>query len=153
MLRPVILALACVLATPALACKQPDLLETVRYEVIAAVNAERAGAGLPPLKANARLTRAAQGHACDNAARGSYSHTGSNGSDLTARLRNAGYRFRAAAENTGRGFGTPDRAVDWWMNSPGHRANILMRGVREIGVGVAMGDGKAHWVLNFGTSR
>jgi uncharacterized protein YkwD len=39
------------------------------------------------------------------------------------------------------------------MNSRGHRANILMRGVREVGVGVAMGEGRPHWVVNFGTSR
>jgi uncharacterized protein YkwD len=153
MLRCLILALSGILATPALACNPPDNLEGLRYKVIQEVNAERAGSGLPPLQANARLTRAAQGHACDNAARGGYSHTGSNGSDLTDRLRAAGYRFSAAAENTGRGFGSPERAVEWWMNSRGHRANILMRGVGEIGVGVAMGDGKPHWVLNFGSSR
>jgi uncharacterized protein YkwD len=153
MLKHLILVLGCILAFPALACNPPENLEGLRYQVIQEVNAERAGSGLPPLQANTRLTRAAQGHACDNAGRGSYSHTGSNGSDLTDRLRAAGYRFRAAAENTGRGFGSPERAVDWWMNSSGHRANILMRGISDIGVGVAMGDGKPHWVLNFGATR
>ena len=73
-----------------------------------------------------------------------------------ARLRKAGYKYRAAAENTGRGFGTPQRAVDWWMNSPKHRTNILYPKMREVGIGIAMSDApdsKLHWVINFGVSR
>jgi uncharacterized protein YkwD len=153
MLRVLLFVAACALATPAMSCAPPSNVDALRDAVIAELNAVRADAGLPALRSNARLTRAAQGHACDNAARGSFSHTGSDGSDLTARLRAAGYVFRAAAENTGRGFGSAERAVAWWMNSRGHRANILMRGVREVGVGVAMGEGRPHWVVNFGTSR
>lgn len=153
MLRLLALALACTLATPALACSPPDGLERLRDRVIAEVNAQRADVGLPPLHGNARLTRAAQRHACDNAARGTFSHIGSDGSDLTDRLHAAGYRFGAAAENTGRGFGSAERAVEWWMNSRGHRANILKRGVSDIGVGIAMEDGRPHWVLNLGAIR
>jgi uncharacterized protein YkwD len=120
------IAVLCALPAAALGCDRPGNLGELRAAVIAGVNDARAGAGLAALRENDRLTQAAQGHACDIAARGSVSHTGSDGSDLTGRLRGAGYRFSAAAENTGRGFGSPERAVDWWMNSSGHRANILM---------------------------
>ena len=49
-----------------------------------------------------------------------------------------GYSFRTAAENTGRGFASGRRAVEWWMNSPKHRDNILLRKAREVGVGIAV---------------
>ncbi len=155
MLRPVLAAAAALAlwSAPAVACDRPGNLSDLQSGVISGINAARADAGLPALRENSRLTRAAQAHACDNAGRGSVSHTGSDGSDLTARLRGEGYRFSAAAENTGRGFGSAEAAVDWWMSSSGHRANILMDGLRDIGVGVAMGDGKPHWVINFGRSR
>ncbi len=154
-MRP-ILALAAafiVTALPALACETPANLSALRTEVVAGINAARADAGLPAVRELSTLTAVAQSHACDNAARGSIAHTGSDGRDLTARLRDAGYRFATAAENTGRGFGSADRAVAWWMASPLHRANILNRAVRDVGVGVAIGDGTPYWVVDFGASR
>lgn len=160
MTRPFFLAAALCLgatvAQPALACTRPANSTELQSEVVAGVNAQRARAGLPALKLNAALGKAAQGHACDNAARQSISHVSSDGSKLQNRLRKAGYRFRTATENTGRGFATPARAVEWWMNSPKHKDNILMSATRDIGVGIAVSDApdsKLHWVIVMGKSK
>lgn len=158
------LTLAALAATVALAlgaavqagCNIPANSDVLQKQLLAELNAERTARGLSPLKLSAKLDKAAQGHACDNAKRRSISHDSSDGGTLKTRLRKAGYKYRAAAENTGRGFGTPERAVDWWMNSPKHRTNILYPKMREVGIGIAMSDApdsKLHWVINFGVSR
>lgn len=141
---------------PVLACTLPSNADALQQEVLAHLNAERRAHGLPAFKLSAKLDKAAQGHACDNARRRSISHDSSDGGTLKTRLKRAGYKYRAAAENTGRGFGTGARAVDWWMNSPKHRSNILLGKVREVGIGIALSDApdnKLHWVINFGASR
>jgi uncharacterized protein YkwD len=152
---PVFLA-AAILGSAAAACTVPEDLRALRTSVLAEVNAQRAAHGLPKLTQDKALEKAAQGHACDNAARRSISHDSSNGDTLKERLQKAGYRLRTAAENTGRGFGTPQRAVAWWMQSPHHKDNILMEKATEIGVGIAVSDApdsKYHWILNFGQPR
>lgn len=141
---------------PAAACTIPQNADALQQEVLSHLNAERKARGLPLFKLSAKLDKAAQGHACDNAYRRSISHESSDGGTLRTRLKQAGYKFRAAAENTGRGFGSGARAVEWWMNSPKHRDNILLGKVREVGIGIALSDSpdnKLHWVLNFGSSR
>lgn len=143
-------------ALPALAgaCTLPGGVDGLRADVIAAINAERRANGLSALQQNAKLQEAAQGLACDNAARGTFSHVSADGTQLQGRLRRAGYRFTAANENVYMGSGSAARAVDWWMGSSGHRANILTQGLKDIGVGVAAsGDGKVQWVVNMGKSR
>ena len=147
---------ALVLTSGADACIVPGNADALQQEVLANLNAQRKANGLSQFTLNTKLDKAAQGHACDNAARRSYSHDSSNGDTLKERLRKAGYRYRAAAENTGRGFGTGARAVEWWMNSEKHRGNILYPRVREVGIGIALSaapDNKLHWVINFGTSK
>lgn len=137
-------------------CNIPANADVLQKQLLAELNAERTSRGLTPLKLSGKLDQAAQGHACDNAKRRSISHDSSDGGTLKTRLRKAGYKYRAASENTGRGFGTPERAVDWWMNSPKHRTNILYPKMREVGIGIAMSDSpdsKLHWVINFGVSR
>lgn len=138
------------------ACIVPSNAAALQAEVLAHLNAQRKAHGLSAFKLSAKLDKAAQGHACDNANRRSISHDSSDGGTLKTRLRKAGYKFRAAAENTGRGFGSGARAVEWWMNSPKHRSNILFDRVREVGIGIALSDApdnKLHWVINFGTSK
>ena len=144
------------LGLPGQACIVPSNADALQQEVLAHLNAQRKAHGLAPFKLATRLDKAAQGHACDNAARRSISHESSDGGTLKTRLRKAGYKFRAAAENTGRGFGSGARAVEWWMNSPKHRENILFPRVKEVGIGIALSaapDNKLHWVINFGTSK
>jgi len=137
-------------------CVAPANASTLRAELIAAVNVERQRHGLAPLRDDSALDRAAQNQACDNAALRSISHLAADGSPLQSRLRSVGYRYRLATENTGRGFATPQRAVEWWMNSPKHRANILMTRTRDIGVGIALSappDNRLHWIIVMAKSR
>lgn len=144
------------LGTPAVACDVPANAAALQDEVLSHLNAQRKAHGLSPLRLSAKLDKAAQGHACDNAKRRSISHDSSDGGTLKTRLRKAGYKYRTAAENTGRGFGTGARAVEWWMNSPKHRSNILLGKAREVGIGIALSaapDNKLHWVINFGASK
>jgi uncharacterized protein YkwD len=150
------LALALAAAPAAASCVLPDNVKALQAEVLAGMNAQRRARGLPALQMDAKLGRAAQGHACDNAARQSYSHVGSDGSELQNRLGRSGYRYRLAAENTGRGFGTAERAVQWWMNSAHHKDNILLAPVVDVGIGIALSDApdsRLHWVVNFGKEK
>lgn len=138
------------------ACNLPEASEAMQAEALKSVNAERAQAGLRPLKFSRTLDKAAQGHACDNARRREISHVSSDGSKLQHRLKRVGYRYRSAAENTGRGFRSGSSAVQWWMHSPKHKANILMRGVKEVGLGIALSeapDNKLHWILVVGEGK
>ena len=104
-------------------------------EVVYLTNQERAKAGLPPLKAEVRLETAAFGHSTDMAVNDFFNHIGSNGAELPARLAAVGYTgWTAGGENVGAGFSTAASVVAAWMNSPGHRNNILNANYREIGV-------------------
>jgi uncharacterized protein YkwD len=107
------------------------------------VNAERAAKGLPALRDAPALRRAAIGHSRDMVIRSFFDHVSPGGATLTDRARQSGYsRFRSLGEDIGWGtgdLGTPAAIVDAWMHSPPHRAVILHRGFREIGVGVTIG--------------
>lgn len=120
-------------------------------DLIAGINRLRAGSGVAALRAERGLSRIAQAHACDNAARASYSHTGSDGSDLGGRMRRGGYAYRQAAENTGLGHASVPAMVGFWNRSAGHRTNMLNPGVTEAGLGLARtADGRNAWVLVLG---
>jgi len=145
-----------VVAQPSFACDIPTDAAAQQQAVLANVNAERKAQGLSALKLSSKLDKAAQSLACDNAERQSISHESTDGGTLKTRLRKAGYAFRTAAENTGRGFGSGARAVEWWMGSSKHRDNILLRKAREVGIGIAVSgapDSKLHWILVVGASR
>jgi uncharacterized protein YkwD len=147
-MRLILALVMTVLALPALACTTPGNLSDIRTSLIATINAQRTGNGLPALDPSAQLGKAAQNHACDNAGRNTMSHTGSDGSKFGARIKRTGYRYGKANENVGYGFKDPGAMVKGWMGSSGHRANILARGTRDIGVGVAQGsDGNLYWVM------
>ncbi|MGL5927789.1 MAG: CAP domain-containing protein [Dermatophilaceae bacterium] len=116
------------------------------------VNAERAKAGCRALSVDERLVAAAQKHSEDQAAHSTMSHTSSDGRSMVDRLKAEGYPYRSAGENVA--AGQPDAAsvMGSWMDSPGHRGNILNCGFTEIGVGVAKGGGYGiYWTQNFGS--
>jgi uncharacterized protein YkwD len=155
-LAAILMTATLVMPSLGLACSIPSASEAMQVEALKAVNAERAAHGLSPLKFSRTLDKAAQGAACDNANRHEISHVSSDGSHLKDRLHRVGYRFRSAAENTGRGFRSGSSAVQWWMHSPKHKSNILMRSVREVGLGIALSDApdnKLHWILVMGESK
>ncbi|CAL9339738.1 hypothetical protein SUDANB145_00238 [Streptomyces sp. enrichment culture] len=122
-------------------------------QVLALVNEERAAAGCSPLTENARLTAAADDYSDVMAASGVMSHTGPDGSTMASRVEAAGYQWSALGENIARGQADAEAVMDAWMNSSGHRANILNCDFEEIGIGVHTGDGGPWWTQDFGTGR
>ncbi|MGW2782607.1 CAP domain-containing protein [Streptomyces populi] len=129
----------------------PAGLERTAREVIALTNTERASAGLAPLTADVRLTVAAQAHSADMVARDFYAHTSPEGGRPWDRAAAAGCAHRAIGENIACGQRSPAEVVQGWMDSPGHRANILEPDFTHIGIGLA-GGGRAgtYWTQLFG---
>ncbi|WP_405112765.1 CAP domain-containing protein [Micromonospora sp. NBC_01405] len=121
-------------------------------QVVDLVNAERAKAGCGAVKINSKLTAAAQAHSQDQADHRKMSHDGSDGSKVDKRLDRVGYAWRAYGENVAWNQQTPAAVMKAWMNSSGHRANILNCSFTEIGVGVATSNGP-YWTQDFGTPR
>lgn len=107
--------------------------EAFLTEVIRLVNVERAKQGLSALKTNNAITKAAQIRADELLQL--FDHTRPDGRSCFTALGEAGVSYRAAGENIAMGYPTPEAVVNGWMNSPGHRANILNRSFTTIGVG------------------
>ncbi|YCK36102.1 CAP domain-containing protein [Actinomadura sp. ATCC 39365] len=120
-------------------------------EVLRLVNAERAKGGCRPLKHDAQLRAAAYGHSADMAAKGYFDHTSKDGRSFMDRIRAAGFTGGTAfAENIAKGQATPAAVMNSWMNSSGHRANIMNCRYTVIGVGAARnGQGPIHWTQDF----
>lgn len=136
------------------ACTQPQGAAAMEAELLGWINSQRKAKGLNSLTASNALKQTAQGHACDMAERGYFSHQRKGGPDLAARLRSNGYRFRAAAENIAKtGAPDPNRTARIWRESPDHWKNILNPSVTEIGVATASGGGRTYWVMNVGKRR
>lgn len=151
MIRLVFPLLLATFAQTALACQQPPDAARMAKATLAGINDQRAAKSLAPLTADPRLTEAAQAHACDSAARNRMGHKGSDDSTLADRARRVGYGYRELAENVAQGYPGPASVIRGWMESPGHRRNILMRNAQDAGLGLALGkDGALHWVLVLG---
>lgn len=121
-------------------------------EVVALTNDERRARGLVVLTADRRLAAAAQAHNDDMVRRGFFAHECPDGSSVAERVRAAGYAFSLVAENLAAGQRTPAEVVQGWLDSPGHRANLLHRDVRQIGVGRTEGGPYGTtWTQVFGT--
>ncbi|MFD4554291.1 CAP domain-containing protein [Streptomyces sp. NPDC058469] len=120
-------------------------------KVAALTNAERARAGLPALAVDPLLAAAAQAHSSDMVARAFYSHTSPDGSQPWDRAAAAGSRRRTIGENIACGQRSAAEVVEGWMNSPGHRANILKPDFTHIGIGFAGGGQTGtYWTQLFG---
>jgi len=123
------------------------LVSTDTYaRMIGAVNDQRALHGLNTLCYNHKLNLAAQAHAEDMSLHDTLSHTGSDGSDPGGRLHRIGYEWSTYAENAALGYTSPEQVVQAWMNSPGHRANILKQGISHFGMGVKAPPGDTLWL-------
>ncbi|PZU98849.1 MAG: hypothetical protein DCE90_03315 [Pseudanabaena sp.] len=122
-------------------------------ELLRLTNLERKKLGLAPLKLSPQLKQAAQSHAKDMATNGFFSHTGLNGSSIGDRAKSSGYRYAVVGENLAAGRATPEGTIRQWMNSPGHRANILNNAFTEIGFGYANAPNsryRHYWVQVLG---
>jgi uncharacterized protein YkwD len=117
--------------------------------VIQLTNQERAKAGCPALRTDSRLRTAARLHSKDMAAQNYFSHTSLDGDSFADRIKQAGYP-NPGAENIALGYQTAATVMQGWMNSDGHRANILNCGLRAIGVGVFYGPKGPLWTQDFG---
>jgi uncharacterized protein YkwD len=120
--------------------------QALQSATVCLLNRARARSGLRRLRVNGRLSLAARRHAVDMVRRDYFSHYSLSGASFLDRIRRTGYlrgaRRWAAGENIAWGAGrraTPAAIVKAWMGSPPHRANILSRRYREIGIGIARG--------------
>jgi hypothetical protein len=135
------------------ACPDPgrapaaESIGAIAATTLCLLNGERADHGLAPLALNDTLSAAATAYAQDLVAGSYFSHTGRDGSDLLTRIKRSGYVRQGAGWTLGEnlawgtgGLGTPGSIMQAWMNSPGHRDNILNPAYREIGIGVVTGN-------------
>lgn len=117
-------------------------------EVLSLVNAERTKVGASVLTINASSESAANTRARE--IQQSFSHTRPNGSGFSSALTEAGVNFRASGENIAYGQNSPQEVMQVWMNSDGHRANILNRDFTSIGIGhTENGNGVDYWTQLF----
>lgn len=153
-----------VLARPLLA---PDLgdWQTAGRQVLDHVNraraearrcGERSFAPAPPVTWNQQLGKAALAHSTDMATHRYFSHQGRDGSDAARRAERAGYKWRRIGENIATGQGAPEQAVQGWLNSPGHCANLMQPEFTEMGAAYAINrdsDTTIYWTQVFGRPR
>jgi len=119
-------------------------------QVVDLVNAERQKAGLAPLKINDGLTKVAQVKAKDMRDNNYFSHTSPTYGSPFDMMKEFGIAYSYAGENIAAGQKTAEDVMKGWMNSPGHRANILSANFTEIGVGfVEGGTYGTYWVQQF----
>jgi uncharacterized protein YkwD len=155
-------------------CVGADLVPTdqnlaiVRAATLCLINRERAGSGESPLSVEGRLEQIAQDHSQDMASADYFDHVGPRGDSPVSRMRAAGYLSRSVGgyevgENIAWGtlwLATPRSIVAGWMNSPGHRANILDGHFRDTGIGIsphplaslARGQAGAMYTQDFGVT-
>lgn len=132
-----------------------DCEATFVQQVFDLVNLERTAADVPPLEIDMRLVAAAQDHADWMAANGIMSHTGEGDSSPADRATAAGFPYVTLGENVAAGYSTPEAVVQGWMNSSGHRANILRESFTLAAVGYAYSSGSGwghYWVNMFGSA-
>jgi uncharacterized protein YkwD len=152
-------------------CTNADLMpaaaneRAIRAAILCLHNRIRAERGLPPLREDGRLRKAAVNHSADMVSRGYFEHTAPGGVTMVDRILAARYVPRRAGwalgENLAWGTGTlatPRLIMQAWMESPGHRANVVKRAYRELGIGVVVGTPSnggagATYTANFGVIR
>ncbi|MFJ7130865.1 CAP domain-containing protein [Streptomyces sp. NPDC098101] len=123
--------------------------DAAEAEILRLVNAERATVGCTPVNTDARLASLAGAFSADMAARGFFDHTDPDGDTPWTRAQQAGVST-LAGENIARGQTDAAAVMKSWMNSDGHRANILNCDFKTMGVGVHFGDGGPWWTQDFG---
>lgn len=125
-------------------------VKKLESEVVRLVNVERAKHGLAPVKENWELSRVARYKSTDMKTKGYFDHYSPTYGSPFDMMKKFGFKFYTAGENIAMGQRTPQEVMTAWMNSPGHRANILKADFKEIGVGLAR-DGSMYWTQMFMT--
>ncbi|MEV7012715.1 CAP domain-containing protein [Streptosporangium sp. NPDC051022] len=120
-------------------------------EVLRLTNVERRAGNCAPLKNDPQLRSAAQSHSQDMASKNYFSHTSLDGRTMTDRIKASGFSPMSAwAENIAWGQRTPADVVEAWMNSEGHRRNIMNCAYTHLGVGMATSPRGPYWTQDFG---
>ncbi|MGG1632590.1 SafA/ExsA family spore coat assembly protein [Rossellomorea sp. NRS-1567] len=119
--------------------------ESYTYEVVKLVNQVRSKVGLSPLKENWELSRVARYKSEDMIAKNYFSHTSPTYGSPFQMMKDFGISYQAAGENIAAGQRTPAEVVEAWMNSEGHKKNILSPTYTEIGIGYVKGGSYGHY--------
>ncbi|GAF22082.1 hypothetical protein JCM19047_1817 [Bacillus sp. JCM 19047] len=127
--------------------------QSIEQEVVRLVNAERAKHGLQPLRENWELSRVARFKSADMRDKNYFSHTSPTYGSPHQMIRDFGIQYRASGENIAAGQTTAQAVFNSWMNSSGHRQNILSPTYTEIGVGYAEGGSYRHYWTQMFISR
>lgn len=129
--------------------EESDTLAAYQAEILRLVNAERAREGVAPLTLNTTLCAAAQLRARELPTQ--FAHTRPDGTQCFTVLDQVGQRYRTAGENIAAGQTSPAQVMSDWMNSPGHRRNILDASFTQLGVGYLQTDSGygEYWVQLF----
>lgn len=137
------------ISSAALSYENPELAEYAK-QVAILVNRERSSYGLQPVKYSPLLSEAANVRSSE--LRKNFSHTRPNGTSCFTVLKEFDISYFSAAENIAYGQRTPEIVMNAWMNSSGHRTNILSKNVEYIGVGVVYSNGMYYWTQLFASS-
>ena len=137
------------ISSAALSYENPELAEYAK-QVAILVNRERSSYGLQPVKYSPLLSEAANVRSSE--LRKNFSHTRPNGTSCFTVLKEFDISYFSAAENIAYGQRTPEIVMNAWMNSSGHRTNILSKNVEYIGVGVVYSNGIYYWTQLFASS-
>jgi len=128
-------------------------LSQIQTEILTLTNLERSRVGVAPLKLQSQLNQAAQKHAENMVLTGIFSHT-INNLGPGARVTAEGYSWSTVGENIAFGYSSATAVMTGWMNSSGHKANILNANYTELGVGYALNStGRPYWVQVFARPR
>lgn len=137
--------------TPPAGTPMTDGERGLAQQVLDRLNAERQQAGVPPLQWHEPAALVAQDHNLDMRRRGFFGHDNPDGENPGDRLARAGVEVRSWGENIARGQDSAGEVMDDWMNSPGHRDNILYDGFTHVGIGVLNLPGGPWWTQVFVT--
>jgi uncharacterized protein YkwD len=136
-------------ATEAQAAATPTA--TLESQIVTLSNAKRVAAGCKALPVQGQILTAARNHSRYMATSGNFSHTGSANSTFISRINAAGYTA-PRSENIAWGYRTATDVVNAWMNSPGHRKNLLDCGAKTFAVGVVYAaNGTPYYTQDFGS--
>lgn len=133
---------------PGVETPDEDTVHPYVTRILELVNEERAKAGLSALELDTDITAAANVRAVE--IKQSFSHTRPNGTSFSTALKEQGVSYRGSGENIAWGQKSPEQVMDGWMNSEGHRANILNANFKNIGIGYYQDQkGVNYWVQLF----
>jgi uncharacterized protein YkwD len=129
--------------------KAPAKVLSAEELAVKLTNTQRAKHGCSALRTESHLRTAARAHSKDMRVRHYFEHDSPDGRTPWDRIKAAGYS-QPGAENIAKGYATAQAVVNGWMNSPGHRANILNCSLKAVGIGVEYGSGGPWWTQDFG---